>query len=44
MDVWDVRQNKVTKYQDRALSGLCLQGGYVSYRARERLDDREEKI
>lgn len=42
--VWDVRVNTVTKYKDRKFGRLCIQGGYISYTAHDRLEDDRASV
>ena len=42
--IWIVSQNKVVPYRDRILVDLCMQQGYVSYKAREKPEDARGSI
>jgi hypothetical protein len=42
--IWDVRKNVVSIYKDRILSGVCVQNGYISYKAREHLSEQEGSV
>ena len=42
--VWIVSENRVVKYKDRILVDLCMQQGYVSYKARDKPEDTRGSI
>ncbi len=42
--VWIVSENRVIKYKDRILVDLCMQQGFVSYKARDKPEDARASI
>lgn len=42
--LWNIRENRVTKYRDRKFTDLCVQGGYISYKAHDRLEDPRSSV